>query len=226
MPGTMNAVKGQYYSRERHEMVRLLPQKIMRVLEVGCGEGEFAARVRDRLEYWGVEPNTPAARVAEGRLDRVLNGTYEEVRGALPKAYFDLVICNDVIEHMTDHEKFLIMVREVMTPEARLVGSIPNVRFIGNLFEVLIRKDWNYRDYGILDRTHLRFFTQKSIQRALVASGYVIEELRGINSSANFSQGARRWVAFAATRMFQLLTLGFCNDTQYVQFAFRARRAA
>ena len=63
-----------------------------------------------------------------------------------------------------------------------LVGSVPNVRFWGNMINLLIRRDWKYEDSGVLDKTHLRFFTRKSLRRLLESAGYRMELLRGIES--------------------------------------------
>lgn len=88
-------------------MVRFLPVAYSRVLEIGCADGEFRQNLTGEHEYWGVEPVRSAANTASKRLDNVLVGTYAEVEGDIPNDYFDLVICNDVIEHMVDHDKFL-----------------------------------------------------------------------------------------------------------------------
>jgi len=221
----MNETPTRYHAQHRSEVSPFLPARCTRVLEVGCGEGGFAANVRGQREYWGIEPSAAAGEVARGRLDRVLTGTYEQVQHALPADYFDLVICNDVIEHMADHEDFLAGLRKVMVADACMVGSIPNVRFIGNLYELLLNKDWRYRSDGILDRTHLRFFTEKSIRRTLEASGYVVEELRGINCASVLSSGVRKAIVRVALGAIQFGTLGYFNDVRFLQFAFRARRA-
>ena len=120
-----------YYSTIRPDMHRYLPQTFARVLEVGCSAGGFAAQIRqDGVEVWGVEPFVDAATEASHRLDRVLCGLYDEVAAELPDDFFDLVICNDVIEHMPDHVAFLQAIKQKMQPGAYLVGSLPNLRHI------------------------------------------------------------------------------------------------
>ena len=119
--------------------------------------------------------------VSEKQGNKVLIGTYREVLKQLPKDYFDLVICNDVIEYMVDHTEFLQSIKKNLKKEAYLVGSIPNVRYINNLFELLIKKDWEYNNAGILDYTHLRFFTEKSLKRTIKENGFVLKQFQGIN---------------------------------------------
>lgn len=170
-----------YYQFKRKEVTPLLPKQYSKVLEIGCGEGDFHEHLDQECEYWGVEPFEAAAKIASKKLYKVLIGTYQEVLKQLPKDYFDLVICNDVIEHMVDHNEFLQSIKKNLKKEAYLVGSIPNVRYIDNLVEILIKKDWEYKNAGILDYTHLRFFTEKSLKRTIKENGFVIKQFQGIN---------------------------------------------
>ena len=173
-------VNTSYYAKERPEVVPFLPTVATRVLEVGCSEGRFRANLPKTSEYRGVELSAEVARVAATVLDAVLVGTYGEVAAELPAHYFDLVICNDVIEHMPDHDAFLEDIKQKMAPGAHLVGSVPNVRYLPNLKQLLVRKEWRYADWGVLDRTHLRFFTRQSWEQTLREHGFVIEAIAGI----------------------------------------------
>ena len=139
-----------YYKNYRKEMMLLLPEQYSKVLEVGCGEGNFRINLSQENEYWGVEPIEASARKASKKLDKVLIGTFNEMFDQIPDDYFDLVICNDVIEHMTDHEEFFQSIKKKIKKEGCLVASIPNVRYILNLIELLVKKDWEYKDSGIL----------------------------------------------------------------------------
>lgn len=205
-----------YYKGLRSEVVQFLPQQYSRVLEIGCGEGGFRANLKADCEYWGVEPFHDAAKVAEKRLDRVLHGTYEDNLAHLPSHYFDLVICNDVIEHMPDHDSFFRSIVDKMTESGSLVGSIPNVRYAPNLMALLFEKDWKYVDWGVLDRTHLRFFTKKSLRRTFRENGFAIELLKGI--------GAIKFSPFPVKRIFYNLVIPVLGgDTRYMQYGFRIR---
>jgi len=70
----------------------------------------------------------------------------------------------------------------MLAPNGILVGSIPNVRFWGNLINLLVRRDWKYEESGVLDRTHLRFFTAKSFRRLMHGTGYELVKMAGIES--------------------------------------------
>lgn len=206
-----------YYTHHRREMIPALPQNYTRVLEIGCGEGRFRVNLEQSHEYWGLEPAPAAAKIAQSALDRVLVGTYMESIEELPEKYFDLIICNDVIEHMTDHDFFFHSIQSKLSADGALVASIPNVRHILNLYELLIKKDWEYKEAGILDKTHFRFFTEKSLRRSLAKHHFQVEYFQGINRYEGDS---------VLKGLFgQLVTLVLGKDTRYLQFAIRVRRA-
>jgi 2-polyprenyl-3-methyl-5-hydroxy-6-metoxy-1,4-benzoquinol methylase len=202
-------------------MLAYLPAGAARVLEIGCDEGDFGVQLD--AEVWGVEPQADAAAIAATRLHRVLIGTYQDTRDAIPCGYFDVVVCNDVIEHMTNHDTFLNQVRAHLAPGGVLVGSVPNMRHYRALFELLVLRDWHYRESGVLDRTHLRWFTARSLRRCLRESGYQVERLDGINGGIRFAL-SRQFLPqalFAWTLI--LLSCGVCRDIGFLQLGFRAR---
>lgn len=207
----------EYYKHQRPEVAALLPKEYRRVLEIGCGAGRFRANLKRPCEYTGVELSAEAASIAGRSLDRVLAGTYDMAAKELPSAYFDLVICNDVIEHMVDHDRFLEDIQRHMVPGAFLVGSVPNVRYFFHLWDLMVRKDWRYMDHGILDRTHLRFFTQKSWHATLRNHGFAVETLCGLNEPDWGKRRLRRWAKLT------LATL-IGSDSRFLQIGFRVRR--
>jgi 2-polyprenyl-3-methyl-5-hydroxy-6-metoxy-1,4-benzoquinol methylase len=208
-----------YYQLNRPEMHPFLPGRTLRALEIGCAEGNFIQVLPSECEVWGCEANSEIALRAAGnqRFFKVLSGIYEEVEPEIPDGYFDLIICNDVIEHMPDHDRFLASAFKKLSPTGVLVGSVPNVRFIAHLFELIVDADWRYRDSGILDRTHQRYFTFKSLTRSLNQNGFEIELLKGINPVMS-----RRWRLLMA--FLRIVSFGRFSDMSYLQCAFRARK--
>lgn len=148
------------------------------------------------------------------RMGRVIVGKFSDFIESIPNEYFDLIICNDVIEHMADHDQFLELIKSKMTEDGRLIGSVPNMRHIRVLYELIIRRDWPYRECGVLDRTHLRYFTKRSLSRCLVEHGFVIEALRGINNT-NYTL-YRIYIGLLTA-----MTMGYLWDVQYLQYGFR-----
>lgn len=172
-----------YYDSSRTEMMQLIDRDYKKILEIGCGKGNFRSNFPKDIEYWGVEPCVDAGSSAKEKLDRVLIGTYDEFIEDIPENYFDLIVCNDVIEHMIDHDSFFNSIKTKMTRNGALVASIPNVRYVTNLYKLLIDKDWQYTDHGILDRTHLRWFTKKSLSRTVIKHDFNIKKIKGINGA-------------------------------------------
>jgi 2-polyprenyl-3-methyl-5-hydroxy-6-metoxy-1,4-benzoquinol methylase len=210
-----------YGLTDRSEIASFLPKQYKTVLEIGCSKGGFKASLHPNVEIWGVEPNELAAGEASSRGYKVLTGRYDEVADQCPDNYFDVVICNDVIEHMVDHDKFLEDIKIKIKKDGHLVGSIPNVRHFGNLFRLLVQKDWKYENQGVLDRTHLRFFTEKSLYRTFAGNGYVIDELKGINSDFDKPKKARQLLRNAVLLFFILVSFGYFRDIKNQQFGFR-----
>jgi 2-polyprenyl-3-methyl-5-hydroxy-6-metoxy-1,4-benzoquinol methylase len=198
-----------YYAQARPEMLPFIPRDAKRILDVGCGEGGFACTLKQRLgaEVWGIEYVPAAAEVAGQRLDRVLVGDVMQQLEQLPDRYFDCITFTDVLEHLVDPYQVLLALKQKLSFRGVIVTSIPNVRFFRTLFNLVVRGDWRYEDFGILDKTHLRFFTKKSIKSMFESLGYRVIELKGINPVLSWK-----------VTLFNLATLGAFSDTRYLQF--------
>lgn len=222
--GTMSVKKilpERYFNNPREEMLDLVPADRRRVLEVGCANGRFASLIKQRqpAEVWGIELDAEAAQAARERVDRVFQGDVHTILPGLPDSHFDCIICNDVLEHLPDPEVVVSALAAKLAPGGLVIASIPNVRYLPVLYELLAWRDFKYRDWGVLDRTHLRFFTRKSIRRMFREAGYEVLAMHGIQMP-NLPTGYR--VAFLLTEIF---TLGYYNDCRYIQFGCVARRA-
>ena len=206
----------EYFSHQRTEMLDYFPQSAKFALEVGCGEGLFGKHLKERFncEVWGIEQDRSSADKAKNNLDKIFNSSFTDIINTLPVNYFDVIIFNDVLEHFDYPDKILVSIRKLLKKDTGYVmASIPNVRYIGNLRELLIHKDWKYKhEGGILDYTHLRFFTKKSIERMFSECGYYLELIKGINPA----KGCK-------FLLFNLFTAGFFYDSKYPQFACRAK---
>lgn len=146
--------------------------------------GAFAATVKERTgaEDCGIEFNSQAAERARAVIDRVLVGDADERIAELPHAYFDAVVCNNVLEHLVNPCTTLTHLRRKLKPEGVVVASIPNIRFLPALSKVVLRKDFPQDDGGIFDRTHLRFFTRNSIVRLFETASFTVQRIKGINA--------------------------------------------
>ena len=178
----MNNNVFSYYNNLRPEMATFIQGAPHSILEIGCGAGRFRDNFKDDIEYWGIEPCTSAATLASASLTHVLNGTYDEVASKIPDHHFDLIVCNDVIEHMPDPKRFLQDIRKKIVKDGAMIVSVPNVRNAVTLFELLIKGDFQYVDAGVLDYTHLHLFTMKSFTRMAEESGWHVELCRPLPS--------------------------------------------
>jgi GT2 family glycosyltransferase len=127
-------------------------------------------------EVWGIELNPAVAAEAKKRLSRVLVGDVEQMEPLpLPDRYFDCAICGDVLEHLKDPQAFLARLRKHLTPDAALVVNVPNVAHWSIVVQ-LLQGRFTYDDNGLLDRTHLRFFTPDSLKDMLWDAGYLVTD--------------------------------------------------
>lgn len=208
-----------YYANARLEMLQFIPNDATKVLEVGCGEGKFSeVLTKQGKETWAIEPNPASAKSAAQRLKKVLQGTIAERIDELPDGYFDVIVMNDVIEHLTEPWDDIHQLKSKLRSNGVFVSSIPNVRYAKNLFHVLFKKDWKYADDRILDITHYRFFTKKSIRRLFEQQGFKVQSMKGINRTKSFA-----YLPFAI--LWNLLFLCSQLDIFYMQFATVAKKA-
>jgi len=100
---------------------------------------------------------------------------------------FDAIFFNDVLEHLVDPEEALLACKKLLSENGRVIASIPNIRWYPVILSLLRYKDFKYELAGVMDETHLRFFTAKSMRRLFEDSGYSVLKIEGINKSNNFT---------------------------------------
>ena len=207
-----------YYGHARTEIAALLPARAGRVLEVGCGRGATLAWLKHtgRCEHTtGIELFPDAAQAAHAVVDRVEAGDAETLLDVVGReGLFDAVLCLDVLEHLRDPWSFVERIAPLLNPGGVLIVSVPNVRHWRVSADLLFRGRWRYAEAGVLDRTHLRFFTREGA-RELVAA----PRLRLVACEA--SRPPRASVGGLAN----LATLGLLNDLFAVQFLLAAHKA-
>lgn len=208
-----------YYQNSRSELEFLIPRNVRKIFEVGCGDGAFRKYLPEQAEYIGVEPNTKSAEIARTICDKVLVGFFEDIECEIPENYFELAVANDVIEHSLDHNKFIRLIGAKLKEGSYFIGSIPNVRSFELLYNLLIKKDWKYTESGILDYTHLRFFTQLSLERALKDGGFIDIVITPINKIS--PNGKIKPVKSLIINIIKFL---FGSDIGYAQLAFSCKK--
>jgi 2-polyprenyl-3-methyl-5-hydroxy-6-metoxy-1,4-benzoquinol methylase len=199
-----------YFNVVRKEMLPFVPSEARVTLEIGCGDGNFAELLLSRgaLEVWGIEYEKEQADLAQKRMTKVLVGDVAEQLTLLPDNYFDVIICNDVLEHLIDPYTVISKLRYKLKKEGVMISSIPNIRYFRNLFDYFFNKNWDYTDSGIMDKTHFRFFTYRSIRKMFESNGYEVVKMVGINPTKSIRP-----------LIWNLFFLGSFWDIRYLQFA-------
>lgn len=151
-----------------------------RVLDVGCAAGDLGAALTERgYTVVGIEGDAERAEMASRRLARVAMANLD--RDDLPSILdgeepFDAIIFGDVLEHLYDPAHVLARVKNLLNSSGKVLASIPNVAH-GSVRLALLQGRWAYTDEGLLDRTHIRFFTMSSVQTLFDEAGLVIDKL-------------------------------------------------
>ncbi len=166
-----------YYNQARREVAELVPSRCRRVLEVGCGSGELGRLLRGRGHHvTGIELVPEMAERARRWLNSVVTADVESDGFPFPPASFDALIFADVLEHLVDPWRVLREAVAVLAADGVVVASIPNVQNIDVLRRLFLGR-WDYRERGILDFGHLRFFTLKSIQTMFAQANLTVEHV-------------------------------------------------
>jgi len=147
-----------------------------RALDVGAADGFLAELLtRQGWQVTALERDPEQAAKARGRCHEVIVADLDEAAPRLP-GLFDAIVYGDVLEHLSDPLPVLVALDRSLAPEGRVLVSVPNIAHLWVRLSLLLGR-WDYVDRGILDRTHLRFFTRRSFVRFLGDAGLDIEEL-------------------------------------------------
>lgn len=213
MTNLINKPNG-YYNNVRKDMLKYIPCDVRKTLEFGCGEGGFSELIKDKfgVETWAVEIDEKSAKMASEKLDKVINCDAHKAIDKLPDNYFDCIIFFDILEHLVDPYSLLCVLKTKLTKEGVIVASIPNIRYYRSLVKLVVHGDWDYKNHGILDKTHLRFFTYKSIVKLFNNLAFEILEIEGIHPTSS-----------RTFKLLNMLLLSAIRDVKYKHFAIVAK---
>lgn len=165
-----------YSSYIRSDVVEMMDahpaDQTIRVLEIGCACGGTLLKIKNQYknaELYGIELNPHSAEIAA--LFAQVSASNVEHDLDYPEKFFDYIIFPDVLEHLNDPWSVLRSMKRYLKPRGKVLASIPNVMHY-TVLKDLISGRWTYTDAGLLDRTHLRFFTLAEIQLMFEATGY------------------------------------------------------
>jgi 2-polyprenyl-3-methyl-5-hydroxy-6-metoxy-1,4-benzoquinol methylase len=149
------------------------------VLDVGAATGYVAKLLSEQgCNVTGIEVDPDAARKAEEHCERVITGDIEglDLQAELGDSSFDVIVFGDVLEHLKEPLEVLKSFKPFLSPEGYVVASIPNVAH-GSVRLALLQGKFRYQSLGLMDDTHLRFFTRETIEQMFTEAGLVITEM-------------------------------------------------
>ena len=167
-----------------------------RILDVGCGTGNLGAALQAQGNAcYGVTISPDETAAAGRKMTQVVTADIERVASLpFPERFFDLVIFADVLEHLREPSRALNVVKPYLAPHARAIASIPNVANVAVRLN-LLRGQFDYEDQGIMDNTHVRFYTLHTATALLTASGYAVQSVRFTNWNWELPR-LIRWLTF------------------------------
>ena len=179
----------QVYRKERGEVIDRIPAGANRILDIGCGTGSMGRGIRTRwgnVTLVGIEKEASRGFEAKAYYDRVVIADASSWVPDFNEESFDAIVMADVLEHVEDPVNLLKKYVPYLSPQGVLVLSVPNIRY-HEVLGGLAQGRFDYQEQGILDRSHLRFFTRKTLVELLEQTGLQIETL-GANISSEFSK--------------------------------------
>lgn len=160
--------------------IREEAEKEFKVLEVGCDLGATLLEIQNhfpKCKTYGLDINEAAVEIAK-HITRAEYGNIDELKTPFQER-FDYIIFGDVLEHLRHPKEVISMCRGLLNEGGYIIASIPNVMHI-SVLEELIEGRFRYQDVGLLDRTHIHFFTYYEIMNLFHDAGYTVEDINGI----------------------------------------------
>jgi SAM-dependent methyltransferase len=166
---------GFYYDGFNEHLLAAVPAGARRILEVGCARGRLGQELKrqDPSRYVaGVELDPDAAGVAAERLDEVFVLDVQAGVPPIEPGSLDCVLFGDVLEHLLDPEDVLRRYRDLLAADGLVLSSVPNIQHF-SVIKNLLRGDFMYQPAGLLDATHLRFFTYMTFAKLMLDAGFL-----------------------------------------------------
>ena len=169
-----------YYARSRIWPSFFGIRSDTKILDVGCGRGNLGSYLQTTYgcKVTGLEIIKDNFLVASKVLHEAHLGDIESMDMSVFESRFDYIIFSDSLEHMLEPKDVLGRVRDLMAENGHLLISMPNIRNFRVTVPLVFSDQWDYQDEGLLDRTHLRFFTCTSICKLIEQCGYKVEQVR------------------------------------------------
>lgn len=202
-----------YAQSIRVDVLPLFDRSYPHVLDIGCANGATGALLKKQglcSHVTGIEPFAPHIPFAQAQLDQVYHANIEDVLPKLPAQTFDCILCLDVLEHLVDPWTVWQRLPALLKPDGIVICSIPNVQHYSVSLPLVLFGHWRYTTAGLLDSSHLRFFTKEGIQTLLRSSSLKEEIIQ-----AKMGRAAR---------VLNRLSLGLWSGLLSYQYLTRSRK--
>lgn len=217
-----NTAVANYYSMARKEVAPLIPAPKAKILEIGCGAGATLAYLKHQglchIAY-GVELMPTPAQEAAKVCDNLWVDNIETFTPPIASNSLDVILCLDVLEHLVDPWAVVKKLTPLLKKNGVLIASIPNIRHHSVLRQIIFNGDFTYEDWGILDRTHLRFFTRKTILQLAECSGLNVDLVQNLHGLK-----LRHW--WKPKRAIKMLLNKIFPHFFAIQYLVRARKVS
>ena len=194
-------------------LIRRLPERGT-VLELGPGPGVMTKVMLDKgYQVTVVEIDPDSAAIVRGMGAETIVANLEELDWLeqLQGRRFDAVLACDVLEHLCHPKRVLEALRQCVQPQGRLIISVPNIAY-GGVIAGLVHGVFDYSPTGLLDHSHMRFFTRRSLERLLWQTGWIPNHWEPYEFPVEQSEFARAWAALTDVQRQSLVVGGTDSD--------------
>jgi SAM-dependent methyltransferase len=207
------AMDDSYYRHVRRDIEPLLPATARHILDVGAGVGATSAWLRSRYPdsyIVGLEGNSSVRTKLAQNVDKAV---IVDLNGRIPCVGSpDLVLCLDVLEHLIQPLDVLVRLTTAVAEGGTVIVSLPNVAHASVSLPLLLKGRFEYREAGILDRTHLRFFDRLSAIQLMNKAGFIVRK------------GVRGGLRGPRSRLLDTVTCGRVRDLLTKQYVLAGQR--
>ncbi|MBY0435773.1 MAG: class I SAM-dependent methyltransferase [Cyclobacteriaceae bacterium] len=208
-----------YFSNIRFDLISLLPKRgVGRLLELGAGSCDTLVEIkRQNLAevVVGVElMRLPGTNQENALIDELFYGDFETLNKQFQANSFDVVICGDVLEHLIDPWTAVQNLNYLLKPGGLFIISCPNIRYYETFVNIYVKGSFGYTDFGLFDRTHLRFFCRRDLVQMLRGAGLTV---KSVIPSFKFHRKSKFFILNA-------ITFGLFEQLLAVQYVIRSER--
>ncbi|MDC0004999.1 class I SAM-dependent methyltransferase [Vicingaceae bacterium] len=212
--------QSDYHSGTRMDVISFLKNGTQeKALEIGAGGGDSLCFIKENNlaeEIVGVELfELQNSNQTNPLIDKFIHGNIEHESLDLEAEYFDVIILADILEHLIDPWKTVEYVSGFLKKGGKIITSLPNIQDFKTMIKIYVKGDFRYREDGVLDKTHLRFFCKKNMIQLLTTKKLEVKSATPAFKIRKDRNGRK---------LTNLLTLGLIEPYLSIQYIFEVKR--